>query len=381
MKAIRRSVMSLYEVSDIVPGKSFLARDLIRGGEPVRVTERSGSTQLKPWDRLAVRIVPLAGGYQASGGVLCFGLETSEKLIAALGRFEQRLESEMHDLADEIGAGPDAERLADIIANGMASGASLKVAAPIFTRIWLSDALDHALNPHLAKLVNTDRDEIVFCTLTFPLASGASADAVCSTLAAVEDLRRDGDAFFNWIRPEGAPRPLQAQPSITRDTTHSEGGRVLGSIEVTEAAVVITTNSRQRAERARTKFGGLLGARVGEPTLETETPEEAMAKRKETPKTDGEAAPKLVLPPDEERRLVHACLDDHFRRTLDQGLPMLDGMTPRQAAKTTAGRAKVAIWLKYLENQSSKRPDSDDPLGTYDVGWLWTELGVAELRV
>lgn len=31
MKAIRSSVMSLYEVSDIVPGQSFLARDLIRG--------------------------------------------------------------------------------------------------------------------------------------------------------------------------------------------------------------------------------------------------------------------------------------------------------------------------------------------------------------
>ena len=28
--------MSLYEVSDVVVGESFLARDLVRGGEPVR---------------------------------------------------------------------------------------------------------------------------------------------------------------------------------------------------------------------------------------------------------------------------------------------------------------------------------------------------------
>ena len=59
---------------------------------------------------------------------------------------------------------------------------------------------------------------------------------------------------------------------------------------------------------------------------------------------------------------------------------MLDGMTPREAAKTAAGRAKVVTWLKYLENQSRKRPDPGDPLATYDVGWLWTELGVTELR-
>src|SRR5271165_7046699 len=39
--ALRSSVMSLYEVSGIVRDESFLARDLVRGGQPVRVSERS----------------------------------------------------------------------------------------------------------------------------------------------------------------------------------------------------------------------------------------------------------------------------------------------------------------------------------------------------
>jgi hypothetical protein len=34
MSALQHSVMSLYEVSAIVPGVSFLARDLVRGGDP-----------------------------------------------------------------------------------------------------------------------------------------------------------------------------------------------------------------------------------------------------------------------------------------------------------------------------------------------------------
>src|SRR5580704_10278168 len=34
IEALRRSSMSLYEVSDIVGGVSFLARDLVRGGDP-----------------------------------------------------------------------------------------------------------------------------------------------------------------------------------------------------------------------------------------------------------------------------------------------------------------------------------------------------------
>jgi hypothetical protein len=38
--------MSLYEISDIVGGVSFLARDLVRGGDPVRVFERSATRSL-----------------------------------------------------------------------------------------------------------------------------------------------------------------------------------------------------------------------------------------------------------------------------------------------------------------------------------------------
>jgi hypothetical protein len=41
--ALRSSVMSLYEISDIVREESFLARDLVRGREPVRVSERSAT--------------------------------------------------------------------------------------------------------------------------------------------------------------------------------------------------------------------------------------------------------------------------------------------------------------------------------------------------
>ena len=48
MAALRNSTMSLYEVSDIVRGTSFRARDLMRGGEPVLISERSPTQSLKP---------------------------------------------------------------------------------------------------------------------------------------------------------------------------------------------------------------------------------------------------------------------------------------------------------------------------------------------
>lgn len=57
MRGLRNSVMSLYEVSAIVRGESFRARDLLRGSEPVVISERTATRTLAEWDRIAARIV------------------------------------------------------------------------------------------------------------------------------------------------------------------------------------------------------------------------------------------------------------------------------------------------------------------------------------
>ena len=382
MKAIRASVMSLYEVSDIVAGQSFLARDLIRGGEPVRVHERSATAQMKPWDRIAARIVPLSGGYHMCGGLLVYDLRVSEQLLVKLRWFETRVEREMHVIADELGTRFDVELYKGITANG----ALLELAAPIFTRIWLSDALDRALNPRRSQIYNTDGDAIEACTLRFPLlapggAPTASRDMVCAALRQLDDLRAASDTFFNWIGPEIATSDMPANlPGHVIVSNLSDGGAVLGSIEVAANEIVVTANSRQRAERAQEMIGAALAGFICAPTLETKTPDEILAKREPIPGARAEAAA-VAIAPDVKRRIIHGQLDRHYRKTLDKPLGMLDGMTPRQAAQAAESRDKVAEWLKYLENQAHHRRDHDDPLATYDTAWLWSELGIVERRV
>jgi hypothetical protein len=373
MRAIRGSVMSLYEVSGIVPDQSFLARDLIRGGDPVRVSERSASTQLKPWDRIGARIVPLRGTYQMCGGLLVYELEISEQLLAKFRWFEARVEREMHVIADELGTQFDSALYSHL----SPKGALLEFAAPIFTRIWLSDALDRALNPRPLQLYNSDGDALVLCTLRFPLEQTTSQDMACAALAIVDDLRVASDTFFNWVGPEISTSELPANlPGHVIMSSLSEGGAVLGSIEVGSNQVVVTTNSLQRAERAKLKFGAALTGLIGAPTFESETPEEALAKKE--PSAGDES---VDIAHDVKCRIIHSQLDEHYRQTLDKPLAILDGMTPRQAAQEAASSDKVTAWLKYLENQSHNQRNHDDPLATYDVAWLWTELGIPERRV
>jgi hypothetical protein len=79
IEALRRSSMSLYEVSDIISGVSFPARDLVRGGDPVRVFERSATRSLSQWDRIAARVVTVLGRTQITGSVLPFSHQLVKK--------------------------------------------------------------------------------------------------------------------------------------------------------------------------------------------------------------------------------------------------------------------------------------------------------------
>src|SRR3954465_6107149 len=84
MTALQTSVMSLYEVSDLTPGQFLRARDLIRGGEPVLVSERSATQSLKPWERIGARFVPEGDQLVLAGGLLAFTQDGSDLLITTL---------------------------------------------------------------------------------------------------------------------------------------------------------------------------------------------------------------------------------------------------------------------------------------------------------
>ena len=84
--ALRTSLMSLYEASDIIPGQSFRARDLVRGGDPVVVSERTATRTLKTWDRIAARIVEHNGKIDFSRRAAVLHLGSLRGAILAIAR-------------------------------------------------------------------------------------------------------------------------------------------------------------------------------------------------------------------------------------------------------------------------------------------------------
>lgn len=134
---LRHARISLCEVSGLQPGEWMRLRDLISGGEPVQVMERSVSRSLRLWDHVAKRVVPLRGHQVASGVLMVFDHRESEALRAALCRIRKRAPREAAGLARELGvAAEDGAFAATLTPERL-----LEQAAFLFTSHWLEARL------------------------------------------------------------------------------------------------------------------------------------------------------------------------------------------------------------------------------------------------
>jgi hypothetical protein len=374
MSALRRSVMSLYEVSDIIRDTSFRARDLVRGGDPILIIERSATRSLKQWDRIATRVVQMGSQMHISGAVLPYGREASEKILKLLRKIAKRSDKEKQKLVDLVRR--DVNDPA--IVNAFSQTELLRAAAPTITTVWLIDIIDRATIPEIPEVRNAEGDELLFCTVHYPFAAGATANDIQLALSRCSELRPANATFWNWIEPKPLARALggQKQPPKSQmfSTIMDDGALVLGNVELKDQALILLVNSQARAERGRALLGEVLHGLVVQPLVEIQTLEQRIATRDPAP------PPRLNLPEQERRAIIHDGLDRHYRDLLDQPIPALGNKSPRAAVTTAKGRAKVVDWLKTLENHTAQMAGHNDEMATYDFSWLWTELGVNELR-
>ena len=369
LEALRDSVVSLYEIVDVDPGRSVTVRDLILGGEAVTVNEKQGSQSLARWDRVAARIVTVNGKEHFTGGILPFRHELSQELLSVFDEMAERMKEELLEVAKETGddSTVELESVRRLIVLGLPC-------APIFSEHWTIDAVMRLQAP-LPELRNSDNEAVVFSEVRFPVAGDEAK--VAAVLDGIEAFEREegGEAHWAWLSP-GSPfdrmdgdreEPLEAEEEDTIRMTS------LGGIELGSGALILTVNSQERAERGRDLLASRLGDLVGSPLISHQDPEQAMAQYT----GQGEDAPGIS--PEEAARIIYAHLDKYYRRTLDEPMPMLDGKTLRQAAASTEGRAQAIDWLKQLENSEQHRAAQQDEK-PYDTAWNWRELGIEAPR-
>lgn len=357
MQALRDAVMSLYEVSEVVPGQSMTLRDLLRDVAPVTVREHGATQTLVNCDKIAARIVDVNGRYGISGALLPFSAEGAARLIDAFSRLSD-------DAQDTAGLDP------------LDRHALLQASGPMFTNMWLLDCLDKAMPGSTPDMINADGDDLVFHRIVFPLAKGVIGKSVARRLDAAPWLDPASDSFWNWLAPvKKGEKPQSTKGKQAFVTTMEDDTPVFANVELSGRKLIVEVNSAARAEQAIAQIGEWLGDCLGTPMTEIRTLAQFMA-------DDAVRAPQeepLDIPPDEMERIVHNMLTREYAKTLDEPVPALGHKTPRALARTKAGRTKVADWLKYIENGAAKSGTAN-PMGTYDFTWMWKELGLSDLR-
>ena len=373
IKGIRNSMISLYEVSGIRPGESFLARDLILGGDPILVEERTATRSIAQWENFAMRIVEVRGHNIIAGGWLPYKPELSEKVIDLILRHAEDMRTRTDGLFEEHDENPESE-----LSQDLALGKSLKMSAPLFSDAWLMDTVVDPEDEESRTLVNPEGHSIEFVQLCYSFAKGATQEQLRELLNDAPDMNAASSEIWNWTASRDempSSRPNQKGELIYSHVLWGadDDTVVLGSIELKGNTLEGNVNSVERADRLQRRLEDLLGDLVTKPVSVHKTVEQANAEQRNRP---APAKQKVRPPPEIESQIIKDVYDNHYRSALDKPLGMLDNISPRAAVKTPEGKAKVVKWLKILEMHQARSRQSV----FYDFTWMWQELGVANLR-
>lgn len=372
LQQLRDSVLSLYEVVDVAPGQHCDVRDLVRGGDAVRVHEKMGTQNLVRWDKLAARVLKTDDKNIFSGGILPFPLEEADSVLRVLHGSRKAFEKQLKRLAGKQVA-------ADFTAEHDLDTLFLRDAAPAFTTIWLMHTLEQSAAP-LPQLVNRDGEALTFVETRFPFLP-EQADDIAARLATAPEWEQDAPDGTTWIWFPPPPEGRTDQPSEGLAVETFQGGQrpISGTLEMTPGVLKLTTNSTERAQHGQQALETLLAGLIGPALSKLQTPEQLMAERDARGHTldHNNARPADDIDPEITAEVIQKMLDQHYRQTLDEAVPMLDNKTPRQCVRSKKGRDKVIDWLKYLENSERHRA-AQQGQAPYDFGWMWEKLKLSE---
>jgi uncharacterized protein (DUF2384 family) len=333
LQGIRKTPPALYEVTDVGYGEWIEVRDRVHEGPAQRIVEHSGSRMLQRWDCFVARIVRPRDEAMLTGGTLTLTRRVGEEL-------ERRL---------KLAARRDATFAVDRVC----------------FQTWLQGLLEATRRP-LPTLANTDGEPLLPSSTRWSIAAEGAAP----------EIERRMDALADWSRDEAVDRSWTWQK-----TPGDEMGTVLGSARLTADALVIETNSRERMERARDLLRPVLGELVGA-GLTSHEDVTAASRRPDASRTRAGERPGALpegLDPAALAEVLNRVKDAHYRKTLDEPVPMLGNRAPRECARSKAGRRKLVNWLKDLENGELRQAAAANA-PAYDTAWMWKELGIEDER-
>ena len=338
---------SFFMAQEVVPGQQMTLKDLMLEQE-VTVHERKATTMVRESDILFTRVISL------DGNAIMFG---AAPLIIPADYLEGFITT--REMLKEKPGGLNQTTLHD-------HGAEL--------RATYYDIREQAKNPAMPVLHNTDGDLYQLTQIIYQLhctpreALGAMASL---TLSEVDDViyggtfDKNGELVaieFPWLKKGNSKHS-------TWDNT------LMGDIKIDGTKMTIDVNSQQRADEIKRKVARRLGKRGLFQNAVIQSTEKMFEEMRNRPTGQSTADAKEVedlnaLP--EVQAHLREMGKMHWKDWLDQPIPALKDQTPREAAKTKAGRERLEALLLLFESRIGDPPQPFDP----DIDDLRRSLGL-----
>ncbi len=325
-----RTSMGLYEVQDVIPGGSLVLKDLLTR-RSVTVLERSASQSLRKWGALFTRVVRVGDVGLLTGPILEVPRRKLEWTVDSLKRVKEEPGNKSVTWARFF------KKHWDYIPF-------------LWFMMWVSPLKG-------MEFVNFDGDELREISVEYVLVPGG-CDRASVRLDAMEELSRDDHDSWRWV--EERDRGKLENVSVAMVCLEGD-------------SMVLRVNSREREEKVRERIDDVLSELVVKiERSEDAIDVEAMGREETSSDVEQEDEP---IPLDVQRQIVHEMLSTHYRSWVDEPVPALDGLTPREAVAKRSHRQRVISLLKDIEVDTARR-SSDDPGAGFDFSWLWKELGL-----
>lgn len=148
---------------------------------------------------------------------------------------------------------------------------------------------------------------------------------------------------------------------------------LMGYISASTGKLVLETNSENRTKTGIKLLEKMLGKDIHFQKTLIESPEQKLKSSPDS-KPDNQVSPELLESPEVQEQ-IKAMAHKHWQNWFDEPIPALNNQTPREAAKTDAGKERLEALFLHYENLTSKQANSNN-LFTPDVEYLKSELGL-----
>jgi len=339
--------LSFMVVTSVEAGKSVDLRDILTG-DVHHATERSASTGLRIGHVLLTRVI-------ADGDLA---------IMSGMGPFP--LFPTCHQTVIVY-------RETFLRPRGRVNRAGVKAAASEILALY-HRLVHEALHPAPLRLQNTDGDPLAPATLEFKVRCGvreAFDRLKLLTLSSDDDELLD-DA--SWSE-SGELTAVDLVWSKRGNKLHRAwDNTTLGNLFLSPGHLKASVNSTKRARKIRRLVEKQLGSDV---LFLRETIESVDALLEEAKHGGGhrgrdEAGPRIEDTP-EGRAMIADMSRRHWESWIDEKIPALGGVPPREAAKTPLGRERLeALLAEYAWRDEAGPRNAFDP----DVAWLRERLGL-----